>query len=389
MVKLLSDWFRAILGPSGMSAGVCWICGFVNQTASLHCLRCGTLLYKFCTSCRGQVPANLGTCPRCGYNLTSPPPPPPATHMPQPQYYTDPTLRPRGGFSDIILIIRLLIKKRSPIYQASPTVYERLGLDTIARSSKYLGLGLIAFLIGLAMISIALAVQGLAAMLPASIIAALVPAAAFLTWMYMNDRLEPEHVWLVLLAFGWGALSYLPASILNELLRVGWAGRAAFTEEPLKILGVYLIATNQRLKREYNDHLDGLVYGAAAGTGFGFIENIFYIATNLEAIPLLIIPTRIMAMALHMFATGIIGYWIGYLKVYGIAVRVAAILPALVFAIFTHMLWNTIAQFLDVAGLVILYIWAGIMIYYLNKLAKEALIDEYYWGYAYGYAPRE
>jgi RsiW-degrading membrane proteinase PrsW (M82 family) len=309
--------------------------------------------------------------------------------MPQPQYYTDPALKPRADFSDIILIIRLLIKKKSPIHMASPAVYERLGLETIARSNRYLGLGLIGFFIGLATISTVIAVQGRAAMLPISLIAALVPAAAYLGWMYMNDRLEPEHIWLVMLAFGWGALSVLPAIILNDLLQVGWLGRAAFTEEPLKMLGVYFIATNQWLKSEYNDHLDGLVYGAAAGIGFAFMENILYIARYLEAMPILIIPTRIMAMAMHMFVTSIIGYWIGYLKVHGIAVSVASVLPALAFSIFTHAVWNTIAQFLGDAGLIILYIWAGAMIYYLNKLAKEALIDEYYWGYAHGYAPRE
>jgi len=369
-----------------MAALVCWACGYFNQAGSLYCYRCGNLLYRVCSYCGTQVQANLGACPRCGYLL---PPPNPATTIQQTPYQADPTLRPTGSILDINLITRLLIKRRTPIYQPSPVVYERLDLYTINRSSTYLTIGLVAFLIGLATASAVVASQGLAALLPAAVITALIPAAAYLLWMYANDRFEREHIWLIMLAFGWGCFSMIPAALLNDLISVGWSGRAAFTEEPLKILGVYLIATNQRLKSEYNDHLDGLVYGVAAGLGFAFAENILYIARNLETIGPIIILIRIFSMTMHMFATGMIGYWIGYLKIYGMPVRLTTILPALVLAILVHMIWNTLAQFLNIAGLVIVSIWAGFMVYYLNKLAREALIDEYYWGFAHGYTPRE
>ncbi len=370
-----------------MAAVVCWACGYFNQAGSPYCYRCGNLLYKVCSYCGTQVQANLGACPRCGYIL---PPPNPATTIQQTPYQPDPTLRPTGSILDINLITRLLIKRRTPIYQPSPAVYERLDLYTINRSSTYLTIGLIAFLIGLATVSAVVASQGLAALLPVAVISALIPAAAYLIWMYTNDRFEREHIWLIMLAFGWGCFSLIPAGLLNDLTSgLGWSGRAAFTEEPLKILGVYLIATNQRLKSEYNDHLDGLVYGVAAGLGFGFAENILYIARNLGTIGPIIILIRIFSMTMHMFATGMIGYWIGYLKIYGMPVRLTTILPALVFAILVHMIWNTLTQFLDIAGLVIVSIWAGFMVYYLNKLAREALIDEYYWGFAHGYTPRE
>ncbi|MEM3032081.1 MAG: PrsW family glutamic-type intramembrane protease [Nitrososphaerota archaeon] len=374
-----------------MSAITCHSCSFVNQPNSLYCFRCGAPLTQvLCPNCRSQIPAHLNACPRCGYpiqrqKLTSYVP-----SMTMGQYHTDPSTRPRGGLADVMLLYRLLTKKRGPIYRASPAVYERLGLQTIASAGHYLTLALIIFFLGLATASIVLDLQGLAAMLPASIVAALLPAMAFLAWMRMNDRLEPEPVWLVALAWGWGVFSILPAIIINNLLigTVGWSGLAGFTEEPIKILGVYLIATSPKLRSEFNDHLDGLLYGAAAGLGFAFGENILYIARSLEAAPL-IIPVRIITMSMHMFTTGLIGYWMGYLKVHGLALRFSALLPALAFSAFTHMLWNTIADLLGTIALIVVFIWGPVLVYHLSKMAREALVDEYFWGYGHGYAPRE
>lgn len=374
-----------------MSANICTSCGFANQPNSLYCFRCGVPLAQVvCPNCRSQMPAHLTACPRCGYPTRRER----LTHyvpaMSRGQYYTDPTLSPRGSLADVGLLYRLLTKKRSPIYQASPAVYERLGLEAIARSGHYLRVALIVFFIGLATVSTVIALQGLSFMLPASIIGAILPALAFLLWMKMNDRLEPEPTWLVVLAFGWGAFSVLPAIIINTPLleAVAWAGLAGFTEEPLKMLGIYLIAISPRLRSELNDHLDGLLYGSAGGLGFAFAENILYIARSLEAAPL-IIPVRIITMSMHMFTTGLIGYWLGYLRVYGMTPSFSAILPALAFSIFTHMLWNTMAQLLDLAAIIVIGIWGPLLVYYLSKLAREALADEYFWGYAHGYAPRE
>ncbi|GBC70191.1 Protease PrsW [archaeon HR01] len=374
-----------------MSSIICHSCGFTNQSGSLYCFRCGApLSIDMCPYCRSQLPAHLNTCPRCGHpvprqRLTGYIP-----AMRAGQQYTDPSLRPRGGLADLGLLFRLLTRKRGPIYQASPAVYERLSPQTIARSGHYLLIALAIFFIGVATASTVIALEGYAAMLPASIIAAIVPPVAFLVWMRINDRLEPEPVWLVGLAFGWGVFSLLPAIIINTplIIALGWSGLAGFTEEPIKMLGVYLLATNPRLKSEFNDHLDGLLYGSAAGLGFAFAENILYIARGLESVPILI-PVRIMTMSMHMFTTGLIGYWLGYLRVHGLPLHFSSAMPAIAFSIFTHMLWNTMAQYLQLIGLIIVFIWGPVLIYYLSKLARDALVDEYFWGYAHGYAPRE
>jgi len=55
-------------------------------------------------------------------------------------------------------------------------------------------------------------------------------------------------------------------------------GGAAFIEEPLKLLELYLMTTGRKTGYETNNHLDGMVCGAAAGAGFAALENIYYIS---------------------------------------------------------------------------------------------------------------
>ena len=86
-----------------------------------------------------------------------------------------------------------------------------------------------------------------------------------LVYVVHSDRYEHEPIALVAYCFGWGAFSGILAGILNSVITAPFlgAGGAGFIEEPIKIIGVYLIVRNTRLSNEFNDHLDGLVYGAA------------------------------------------------------------------------------------------------------------------------------
>ncbi len=282
-------------------------------------------------------------------------------------------------------------KRRNPIYRASRAVYERLNPYVISRSGRYLAYAILGFVAGLIVILVMLSAMGVASLFIPAFIASLVPIAVYLYWIRSNDRYEPEPTWLIALAFGWGAFSSLPAIILNQIvssLFLGWPGSAAFVEEPLKILGVYLIARSRWLGGEVNDHLDGLIYGVAAGLGFSLMENILYVARGLAASAVAIIFIRVITAAMHMFCTGLIGWWIGYLKVNGLETKISGMVPALLYSMLIHATWNTIAMF-GILGLLVL-VPAGLWLAYLtNKLAKEALMDEYYWGFATGYAPDE
>ena len=343
-----------------MSGKVCPKCGFINPPDVFYCIRCGTQLgHKICPRCGTPVPPNVLRCPRCGYVF---PRAPLTQYRPRlvSHYVYDPYKPRRSIIDNMKLIYNLAFKKRGPIFSPSPAVYERLPPHVLVQSGKYLNYALIAFGIGVLLALIEALGAGLGILFLPAFIVAIIPASLYLYWIYRNDRFEPEPMWLVALAFGWGAASTLIALILNEIiipLFAGWAGAAAFVEEPAKILGVFLIATATRLKKELNDHLDGLIYGAAAGLGFGFVENILYIIGGLAKGAYLIIAVRAVTIGMHMFCTGLIGWWIGYLKVNGLPVNLTNVLPALFFSMLIHATWNTIA-YLGLLGLIILIVFA-------------------------------
>jgi len=285
----------------------------------------------------------------------------------------------------------MAFKRRPPIFTPSQAVYQRLPYATLARSSRYFHYALLAFISGVALAFLVSASTNLVVLFLPAFIAALIPALLYLYWIKRVDRYEPEPMWLIALAFGWGAASTILAIIPNEILIPllgGWMGTAAFVEEPLKILGVYLISASPWLRGELNDHLDGLLYGAAAGLGFGFIENILYIARGLALGAPLIIPLRVLTMGMHMFCSGLIGWWMGYLKVNAIEIRWSTITPALITAIVVHATWNTMGS-LGVVGLLILLVMGPYLVFRVHRMAMDALVDEYYWGFAHGYAPVE
>lgn len=113
--------------------------------------------------------------------------------------------------------------------------------------------------------------------------------------VWFSDRYEREPLWAVLLSACWGAL---PAVFLSCLLES--AAGPAFTafwgpkegaflsavllappvEEAAKATALVLVIL--LYAREFDDVLDGLVYGASVGVGFSFVEDFFYFAGALH-----------------------------------------------------------------------------------------------------------
>ncbi len=371
----------------------CPKCGEANPPNALFCRRCGyPLVYKKCPQCGNSVPVTYDKCPYCGFIFSRPTPLQARGTITRSYTYMNQSFLPSNNLiQNISLIYNMVFKKRPPIYATSEKVYQYLTYDVISSSSKYLWYAAVAFFAGILLAFIVSLSERTVLYFIPSFFAAVLPILFYIYWMKKVDRYEPEPLWLLALAFGWGAASTLIAIFLNNILIPlfgGWAGAAAFVEEPSKILGIYLIAINERLGREFNDHLDGLLYGALAGLGFGFVENILYISRGLVIGNILIIPIRAITVGMHMFCTGLIGWWMGYLKVSNKNITIYNILPALIFAMLIHMTWNTIT-YLGILGLLIILVLGPFLVLKAHKMAVEALLDEYYWGFAQGYAPVE
>lgn len=126
-----------------------------------------------------------------------------------------------------------------------------------------------------------------------TVVAAVTPAL-LLVWYFQKRDIYPEPPRILWTTFGLGVLCALPAILLalpfyflGQAVAQVWPGAvgvlaagaihaflsAAMCEEACK-LGVLLRYSFRR--REFNEPMDGIVYGAVASLGFAAIENVFY-----------------------------------------------------------------------------------------------------------------
>jgi RsiW-degrading membrane proteinase PrsW (M82 family) len=169
------------------------------------------------------------------------------------------------------------------------------------------------------------ALEGTALVL-AGVVLALVPAVLWLAFFYAQDRLEPEPKSYVAGVFVLGALlaSAVGIPLLSNLFQVqDWLGQSllvtllgsiliiGFVQEFLKYAAVRY---SVYLLPEFDERLDGILYGTAAGLGFATMLNIHYVVSSggvdLAAGVIRIVVT---ALAQASFA-GISGYFLGRAK---------------------------------------------------------------------------
>ena len=159
-------------------------------------------------------------------------------------------------------------------------------------------------------------------LLAVGILLALVPAVIWLVFFYLQDRREPEPKRVVLRVFLFGALMASGAGqpIITDLFRVDeWLPSSAW----LRLVGLILIVgfTQEFFKyaavrytvfptAEFNDRVDGIIYGAAAGLGYATALNLAYVLSN-QGIVLFVGSLRMVDTALAQAAfAAITGYFL-------------------------------------------------------------------------------
>jgi RsiW-degrading membrane proteinase PrsW (M82 family) len=161
------------------------------------------------------------------------------------------------------------------------------------------------------------------------LVAAVIPTIGFVLLIYWADRYEREPWWLVAVAFLWGAIPAVVVSAVAELILglplasdnptlgaevIESALFAPVVEELAK--GVALLALFLWARAEFDDVLDGLVYGALIGFGFAMTENLFYFIGAFSeggyASLTVIFVLRVLLFGLnHAFFTGLTGIGFG------------------------------------------------------------------------------
>ena len=354
-----------------MQYRVCTSCGQVNLPGARLCIKCGSPLEMSKMSSENTVGVD---------GIPQPLPPPPS-----------------GGLVDSVKeAFVTLVKPTPPVVSPSGVVYNKMAPFTSV--TKYLVIGMILFLIGMIFSTTGLFLTTSIWILISISFAPLL----YVFWMYKQDRFEREPTELIVLSFGWGSFSVflilmMWGFIFPDIDLPAWIA-GPLPEEPLKILGVYLLATNKKLGREFNDHLDGMVYGAAAGGGFAIIENFLYVySMMIEGVPLLL-AVAIRSTIGHVFYSALVGRWLGLSKARKGFVQITDLIPGLLVAMVFHGFWNS-----DIMGLILegfnvlggdlgmligLFAVAGVFYLILYKYTKEAVRDEKLWGYNAGYAPK-
>ena len=218
----------------------------------------------------------------------------------------------------------------------------------------------------------------------------LVGPAIYLFWMWRADKLEREPIYLVTLILGWGVFAAFLSLIGNGIfdtigLGAAWLG-APIVEESMKAIGVYLIAKSP----EFNDSMDGIVYGFASGMGFAWAENFFYIVLMYEG-DLMFSLLRVFIFSLgHGLYTAFTGWWLGRAKAQKGYVTPGDLRPGLIMAMIAHGLYNS--DIIQVDSLEGLALWVlltlGTYSVILFALYRKSLSDEKKWHYDDGYAPK-
>ena len=185
-----------------------------------------------------------------------------------------------------------------------------------------------------------------------------VPYGALLLWL---DRNEREPWWLIALAFSWGAVVATAYSSLVNVSAAG-VGMAIFEDEALAQMtaaslsapvveeftkGIALIGLLVVFRREFDNVLDGILYGALIGLGFAWYENITYYWQVSEA--------GVSGMFYNAFGRGVLngltghptftaltGLGVGLIRTQRAGAGRWILFPVfLSLAIFAHFCWNT------------------------------------------------
>lgn len=203
-------------------------------------------------------------------------------------------------------------------------------------------------------------------------------SSLWLALVWLADRYEREPIHILALAVFWGAA---PAVVVSCILQatvsapvsalaggdvahvVGAVFVAPVTEEALKAGALLLVVL--LFRKEFDGVLDGMVYGAAVGIGFSFVEDLLYFSGALledgAAFGAVVFALRNLAFALnHSLFTALTGIGVGLARVSprGSAGRWLWPPAGLACAVAAHALHNTLAL-LDLPGVLLAFLIHG------------------------------
>ena len=208
----------------------------------------------------------------------------------------------------------------------------------------------------------------------------IVPSLALLLYFVLSDKFKEPKL-TVLAVFFLGYLICLPAGTLNDFSyklledgtelskRLGYSFLGpAWAEELLKFSILYLIVLR---RDEFNEPMDGVVYGVAASLGFATYENydyVFRLAEQWDLVPMdLAIWRSYSAIPMHGLNGCLMGFYFGK---YAFTGDKKFLLLSLLIPFLMHGLYNFLDYPYSLIIVVILVIYSLILHSDLKKLQK-------------------
>ena len=213
------------------------------------------------------------------------------------------------------------------------------------------------------------------------LLAAVLPALVYVSLLYWADYYEKEPTRLLVSTFLWGAL---PALVLAVIMRIFYrlppglfspnATRALWvillsplTEEILK--GVAVVYVAFRYRREFDNVLDGIIYGAMVGVGFAMTGNIIsfigsFLTRGFAGLGSTIFIEGVLYSLDNALYSAIFGAGMGFYRLsQDRQRRYAVAIGAFALAVVTHGLHNTLIQnAVDMSPMIVLLSWSGLSV---------------------------
>ena len=196
------------------------------------------------------------------------------------------------------------------------------------------------------------------------LVLAIAPAVALFLFFYVRDRYRREPLGVMLVTFGLGAVSLVPAVIVSLSLQklTGWRSSTpdlfhaflgamlivGLVEEGAKFLVVRFYAYH---RPEFDEPYDGIMYSVMAALGFATVENVLYVFSGGAGTGVM---RALLSVPSHAFDGVLMGYFLGEAK-FARSDRAGNWLSALGFglAVVAHGLYDFIVFALDEAPLMV------------------------------------
>jgi protease PrsW len=205
---------------------------------------------------------------------------------------------------------------------------------------------------------------------------AIIPGIVLVYYYYKKDKYRQEPLDAILITFLWGTLSTVPAILFESAF--GLKGKdifsliieyffvVGFSEEVSKL--IFFLYIPYKFK-EFDEIMDGFVYGAAIASGFATLENLFYVLEHGYSVG---IVRAFVSVPSHILEGAWMGYWFALYKFHK-ANLIQALVYGLGFSIFIHGLFDFLIM-VDNSNFSYLCIIPVILLgYFVNKHIKIAL----------------